>query len=98
MPDLPPSANPTNLTRSARKVEASATDRVPEMERSATLHHDRVFEQHVAPVQLGEVGDAFAEQHRHEADADLVHQAEVERLLDHTGAGDRDVLVAGDLP
>ena len=44
------------------------------------------------------IGDALAEQHRYEADAYLVHQAEVERLLGDVGAGDRDVFIAGDLP
>jgi hypothetical protein len=68
------------------------------MERAPPLHHDRVLEHHVPAVQLGEVRDALAEEHRHEADTHLVHQSELERLLGDVGAGDRDVLVAGDLP
>jgi len=52
----------------------------------------------VAPVQLGEVWDPFAEQHRHEADTHLIHQAEVECLLGDLRARDGDVLAAGDLP
>jgi linoleoyl-CoA desaturase len=51
-----------------------------------------VFE-HDVPA---EVADAGAEQHRDLADADLVDEAEVQRLLDDVGAGDRDPLVAGE--
>ena len=48
-------------------------------------------------LELREVRDTLPEQHRYEADAYLVHQAEGECLLRHVRTGDRDVLVAGDL-
>ena len=47
---------------------------------------------------LAKYGMPSPKQHGHEADAHLVDQAEVERLLDDVGARDGDVLVAGDLP
>src|SRR3954471_21665160 len=75
----------------------SASHRVAEVERSGALHHERVLEHDVAADELAEVADAGAEQHWHLADAELVDQAEVERLLDDVGAGDRDELVAGEL-
>ena len=75
----------------------SASHRVAEVERPGALDHDRVLEHDVAADELAEVADAGAEQHRHLADAELVDEAEVERLLDDVGAGDRDELVAGDL-
>src|SRR6202043_3206129 len=46
--------------------------------------------------ELAEVADAGAEQHWDLADAELVDEAEVERLLDDVGASDRDELVARD--
>ena len=64
---------------------------------ATALHHDRVVEEHVPTVELGEVRDPFTEQHRGEADAQLVDQSEVERLLRDVGARDRHVLVARDL-
>ena len=67
------------------------------MKGTASLEDDRVVEELVAPVQLREGWDPLAEQHRHEADTHLVHQAEVECLLGDLRARDGDVLVAGDL-
>ena len=61
------------------------------------MDDDRVLEHDVSADELAEVGDAGTEQHRHLADAELVDEAEVQRLLDDVGAGDRDELVAGDL-
>src|SRR4051794_41202774 len=75
----------------------SASHRVAEVERPGALHHERVLEHDVAADELAEVADSGAEQHRHLADADLVDEAEVERLLDDVGTGDRDELVAGEL-
>jgi len=73
------------------------SDWVAQVKGTASLDDDRVVEELVAPLQLREVWDPFAEQHRHEADTHLIHQAEVECLLDDLRARDGDVLVAGDL-
>src|SRR3954452_22709899 len=75
----------------------SASHGVAEVERSGALHHERILEDDVAADELAEVADAGAEQHRHLADAQLVDEAEVERLLDDVGAGDGDELLACDL-
>src|SRR4051812_42224320 len=75
----------------------SPLNRIAEVERAASLHDDRIVERHVAPVELGEVGHALAEEHRHQADPDLVDEPELQRLLDDGRAHDRDVLVAGEL-
>ena len=58
-------------------VISSANDRVPEVKGAAALDHLRVLEPDVSAVQPGEVRDALAEHDRDEADADLVHQAEL---------------------
>jgi hypothetical protein len=50
-------------------------------------HDDRVVEQQVPARELGEVRDALAEDHRHEADAHLVQQAELERFAELRAAG-----------
>ena len=47
--------------------------------------------------QFAEVADAGTEQHWHLADAELVDETEVQRLLDDVGTGDRDEPVTGDL-
>ena len=78
-------------------VRSSASHGVAEVKRPGALHHEGVLEHDVAADELAEVADAGAEQHRHLADAELVDEAEVERLLDDVGAGDRDELVAGEL-
>src|SRR5205814_6225782 len=75
----------------------SAAHWVTEVERPGALNHDRVLEHDVAADELAEVADAGTEQHWHLADAELVDEAEVQRLLDDVGTGDRDELVAGDL-
>ena len=62
-------------------LTALAPDRVPEVKGTATLDHDRVVEELVPATQPCEVGNPFAEQHGHEADAHLVNQSEPERLL-----------------
>src|SRR5256714_394555 len=74
----------------------SASHRVTEVERPGPLDHGGVLEHDVSADELAEVADARAKQHRHLADAELVDEAEVQRLLDDFGAGDRDELVAGD--
>src|SRR5215471_388192 len=76
----------------------SPAHRVTEVERPGALDHDGVLEHDVAADELAEVADAGTEQHWHLADAELVDEAEVQRLLDDVGTGDRDELVAGDLP
>ena len=78
-------------------VRSSASHGVAEVKRPGALHHEGVLEHDVAADEFAEVADAGAEQHRHLADAELVDEAEVERLLDNVGAGDRDELVAGEL-
>ena len=65
------------------------------MERPPALDDDGVLEHDVAG-QLPEVADAATEQDCHLADAELVDEAELQRLLDDVGAGDRDELVGGD--
>lgn len=67
------------------------------MQSAASLNDDRVLKKLVSPVQLREVGDPLAEQHRHEADADLVHQPEVECLPGDVRTGNRHVPLTGDL-
>src|SRR5205814_10464343 len=75
----------------------SAAHWVTEVERPGALNHDGVLEHDVPADELAEVADACTEQHWHLADADLVDEAEVQRLLDDVGAGDGDELVTGDL-
>src|SRR5436305_3865252 len=75
----------------------SAAHRVTEVKRPGALDHDWVLEHDVAADELAEVADAGTEQHWHLADAELVDEAEVQRLLDDVGTGDRDELVAGDV-
>src|SRR5205814_9437098 len=75
----------------------SAAHWVTEVERPGALNHDGVLEHDVPADELAEVADAGTEQHWHLADADLVDECEVQRLLDDVGTGDRDELVAGDL-
>src|SRR4051794_2563350 len=77
-------------------VNASVPDGVPQVQRSLARDHDRILEEDVVADEVTEVADARAEEHRHLADADLVDQAEVDRLLDDVGARDRDEPVAGD--
>src|SRR5919108_4117012 len=74
---------------SARRRQ-SAAHRVTEVERPGALDHDGVLEHDVSADELAEVADAGTEQHWHLADAELVDEAEVQRLLDDVGAGDRD--------
>src|SRR5439155_9835170 len=87
-------ANDNNVSPRRRQ---SAAHRVTEVERPRPLDHGGVLEYDVAADELAEVADAGTEQHRHLADAELVDEAEVQRLLDDVGTGDRDELVAGDL-
>ena len=63
-------------------VRSSVSHGVAEVKRPGALHHEGVLEHDVAADELAEVADAGAEQHRHLADAELVDEAEVERLLD----------------
>src|SRR5438270_6583969 len=79
------------------RIRLSAPYRVAEMERPGALDHDGVLEHDVVAGELTEVADAGAEQDRHLADTELVHEAEVQGLLDDVGAGDRDEPVTGDL-
>ncbi|MFJ5675672.1 hypothetical protein [Streptomyces sp. NPDC093097] len=67
------------------------------MKGTTSLDDDRVVEKLAAPLQLREVGDPLAEQHRNEADTYLVHQTEIECLPADRRARDSDVLIAGDL-
>src|SRR4051812_33412979 len=92
MPDLL-AANDNDVSARSRR---SAAHRVTEVERPGALDHDGVLEHDVAADELAEVADACTEQHWHLADAQLVDEAEVERLLDDVGAGDRDEPLAGD--
>lgn len=66
------------------------------MERPRTLNDTRILKHEVATDEIAEVTNPDTEQDWHEADADLVNEAEVERLLDDVGAGDRDELLGGD--
>ena len=90
-------ARPSRRHRTRARRRQSAAHRVAEVERPGALDHDGVVEHDVSADELAEVGDAGAEQHWHLADAELVDEAEVQRLLDDVGAGDRDEPVAGDL-
>jgi hypothetical protein len=76
----------------------STSDRVSQAKGTASLDDDRVVEELVPPVQLRAVRDPFAEQHRHGADAHLIHQTEVECLLGDRRARDHQILITGDLP
>src|SRR5438445_2191297 len=87
----------TNDNDVSARTRQSAAHRVTEVERPRPLDHGGVLEPDVAADELAEVADAGTEQHRHLADAELVGEAEVQRLLDDVGTGDRDELVAGDL-
>src|SRR5919197_1047367 len=78
-------------------MRQSAAHRIAEVEGTGASDYDGVVEHDVATDELAEVADAGTEEHWHLADAELVDEAEVERLLDDVGAGDRDELVAGDL-
>jgi hypothetical protein len=51
------------------------------------LDHDGVLEHDVAADEFAEIADAGTEQHWHLADAKLVDEAEVQRLLDDVGIG-----------
>ncbi|MFE7111991.1 hypothetical protein ACFU98_30765 [Streptomyces sp. NPDC057575] len=64
------------------------------MKGTTSLDDDRVVEAFVAPLQLRGAGDPLAEQHRHEADTYLIHQAEIECLLGDRRACHSDVLIA----
>src|SRR5205085_815878 len=55
-------------SKPGRRQIPSAADGVAEMERSGALHHDRIFEHHVAADEVAEVADAGTEEHRHLAD------------------------------
>lgn len=68
------------------------SDWVSQVKGTPSLDDDRVVEELVAPVQLREVRDPLAEQHRHEADTHLIHQAEVECLLSDLRARDGDIV------
>jgi hypothetical protein len=65
----------------------SAVHRVTEVERPGALDHDGVLEHDVAADEFAEIADAGTEQHWHLADAKLVDEAEVQRLLDDVGTG-----------
>src|SRR5436305_9423271 len=75
----------------------SAGHRVTVVKGAGTFDHDGVLEHDMAADEVAEVPDAGTEQHRHLADAELVDEAEIQRLLDDVGAGDRDEFVASDL-
>ena len=88
----------TNADAAARELlpmRSSASHGVAEVKRPGALHHEGVLEHDVAAGELAEVADAGAKQHRYLADAELVDEAEVERLLDDVSAGDGDELVTG---
>src|SRR3954452_18635762 len=75
----------------------SAPNLEPQMEGPPTLDDVWILQHQVAPAQVAEVCLSLAEQHRDEADRDLVHQAEVERLLDHRRARDADIGIPSQL-
>src|SRR2546430_1802785 len=85
----------TTTIVSARRPQ-SAAHRVTEVERPGALDHDGVLEHDVAADELAEIADAGTKQHWHLADAELVDEADLQRLLDDVGTGDRDELVACD--
>ena len=68
------------------------------MKRAASLCDMRVLQHQMPAGQFGEVRNAAAEQHRHQADVHLIDQSEVERLLGDGSAGNRGILAIGDLP
>jgi hypothetical protein len=85
-------------TRLSRRAEArQRRTGGSKVERPGSLDHDGVLEHDVSADELDEAADAGAEQHGHLADAEFVDEAEVQRLLDDVGAGDRDEVVAGGL-
>src|SRR3954452_25638764 len=59
--------------------------------------HDGVLEHDVPTDELAEIADAATEEHWNLAHAELIDEAEVQRLLDDVGARDRDELVASNL-
>src|SRR5581483_10110122 len=85
------------VSRGITGDRAGTAHRVPEVQRARALDDDGIVEHDVAADELAEVADAAPEQHGHLADAELVDEAEVQRLLDDVGARDRDELVARDL-
>ena len=72
--------------------------RVTEMERPSALDDDGVLEHDVAADEFPEVADAVPNRTGTWLTQNLVDEAEVQRLLDDVGAGDRDELVGGDPP
>ncbi len=75
----------------------SVSDRVSQVHSTMSLNDDGIVEHPVALIQLREIRDSRAEQHRYETHTHLVHQTETECLLDDRRTRDSDVLVAGDL-
>src|SRR5579875_59737 len=80
--------------RACVRLAWSSPHRVAEVQRPLALDDGRVLEDDMASDELAEVADACPEQHGHQADVDLVDEAEVQGLLDDVGAGDGGELVA----
>src|SRR5437899_1919709 len=70
---------------------------VAQVDDAVALDDLNPLEPHAGVPDVVEVADSLAQQHRHEVDAYLIEQAEVEALLRHVRPGDPDSAVAGRL-